>query len=253
MPVALAPAGAARAAAARLERDVAAALAGHLGDPAGDDLGLPRGEGLRHGGLRDRRASGAPARPAAQRQHADHAHDRGPAAADGGAWAAWRWSAALFYGSYAIRGGHLTTGAFVVVPDRAVRDVHADQAAVARERHAAGGARGGRARLRGARPPRRGARGGGAPSCCRGCAPGSSTADVGFRYADGDGGVLRSVSFSAAPRRGGGDRRHQRRRQDDARQPAAALLRRERGRDPDRRRRRARRPRSRACARRSGS
>ena len=48
------PAGAAGPAPARLERDLAAALARHLRDPAGDDLRLPRGEGLRHGGLRDR-------------------------------------------------------------------------------------------------------------------------------------------------------------------------------------------------------
>ena len=77
------PAAAARAAAAHLERDVAAALEGHLGDPAGDDLGLPRGEGVRDGGLRDRPLPPRE-RAAAGRQHAHHPHHGDPAAADGG-------------------------------------------------------------------------------------------------------------------------------------------------------------------------
>ena len=47
------PARAPRPPAARLQRDVAAALEGHHRDPAGDDLRLPRGQGVRHGGLRD--------------------------------------------------------------------------------------------------------------------------------------------------------------------------------------------------------
>ena len=65
------------------QRNLPAALAGHLRDPAGDDLGLPRGEGVRHGELRDRPL---PARrgPALPRQHADHADERHPPPAHGG-------------------------------------------------------------------------------------------------------------------------------------------------------------------------
>ena len=92
------------------QRDLAAPLARHLRDPAGDDLRLPRGEGLRHGGLRDR---ALPPRRLAPlpREHAHHAHHRRPAAAMeavGGL----ALVGALFYGSHAIRAGRLTTGAF---------------------------------------------------------------------------------------------------------------------------------------------
>ena len=45
--------------------------------------GLPGGEGLRHGGLRDR-ALPAGRRPPLQREHADHPHHRHPAPAHGG-------------------------------------------------------------------------------------------------------------------------------------------------------------------------
>ena len=67
--------------------------------------------------------------------------------------------AALFYGSYSIRAAPHHRRRLRRVPHRPLRDVHADQAAVAGERHAAGGAGGRAPGARGAGPARRGPRG----------------------------------------------------------------------------------------------
>ena len=84
--------------------------------------------------------------------------------------------AALFYGSYSIRQGHITVGAFVAFLTALFAMYTPDQAAVAGERDAAGGARGRAPGARGARPARRGARGDARRRCCRGCGRASSTA-----------------------------------------------------------------------------
>ncbi len=145
---------------------------------------------------------------------------------------------ALFYGSLSIRGGHLTTGAFVAfltalfamyTPVKRLSRVNATlQAALAA----------GDARLRGARPPRRGAREEGRDRAAS-HARGDRVPRCRLRLRRRARRRAAPGQLQRAPRRGGGDRRHQRLGQDDAREPAPALLRRHRGRDPDRRRGRA--------------
>ena len=145
---------------------------------------------------------------------------------------------ALSYGSWSIRDGHLTTGAFVsfltalfamYTPVKRLSRVNATlQAALAAgervlevlDRHDEVN------EVKDAVVLQR-------------MKSGIEYRGVGFGYADAHGTILRNVSFCA--RRGevvalvGIERR----RQDDAREPAAPLLRRDRGRHPDRRHRRA--------------
>ncbi len=148
------PAGPPRA---REQRDLPPPLARHLGDPAGDDLGLPRGEGLRDGGLRD--LPFPPRRfPPVPREHADHARHRRPAAADGG-------------GGRRRPGGRpllrqlrdlqppADSRRLHVLPGRPLRHVHADQAALPPQRDGAGRAGRRRTHLRGPGHPPRGAGG----------------------------------------------------------------------------------------------
>ena len=134
---------------------------------------------------------------------------------------------ALFYGSHSIRSRPPHHRRLRLVPGRALRDVHADQAPLARERHPAGRAGRGRAHLRGARHPRGGPGGARTRSRCRACRREIEYRDVGFRYADGHGGRAAQRQLHGAGGRGGGHRGHERGGQDDAREPAAALLRRD--------------------------
>ena len=126
------------------------------------------------------------AAPALPREHAHHAHDRGPAAAHGGGGRPGPGGRALLRQPRdPRRAAHHRR--VHVVPGRALRDVHADQAALPRERHPAGRAgRGQRASSRCSTRTRRSARRPGARALPR-MQREIEYRDVGFRYADGDG------------------------------------------------------------------
>ena len=191
-----APAAAPGPEAARLQRDLAAPLEGHLGDPAGDDLGLPGGQGLRHGGLRDRPLPAGRGAPA-ERQHADHAHHGGPAPADGGRRRAGLGGGALLR-QLRDPQGHITVGAFasflaalfaMYTPIKRLSRVNATLQAALAAGHRVFDVLDRHDEVPEATPavvlPR--------------MRQGIEYRRVGFRYADGHGEILRDVSFSARP------------------------------------------------------